>query len=90
MFYLAIFCPTQYFKILRVDPDFPRSNNGRVLHVEKIILVTQSAVSLMVLSSKNLLLSTLGSQITKDFVWKSKAAIHSFTLNFVRLIYLIF
>jgi len=39
--------------------------------------------------SKNLLFSTLGSQITKDFVWKSKAAIRSFTFNFVKLLYLI-
>jgi len=37
--------------------------------------------------SKNLLFSTLGSQITMDFVWKLKAAIHSFTLNFVKLLY---
>jgi len=39
--------------------------------LKKNILGTQAAVSLMVLS-KNLLFSTLGSQITKDFVWKSK------------------
>jgi len=37
---------------------------------------------------KNLLFRTLGSQITNDFVWKSKAAIHSFTPNFVKLLYL--
>jgi len=42
----------------------------------KTIPKLQAEVSLMMLS-KNLLLSTLGSQITKDFVWKSKAAIHS-------------
>jgi len=57
--------------------------------LEKNILGTQAAVSLMLLS-KNLLFSTLGSQITKDFVWKLKAAIQSFTLNFVKLHYLIF
>jgi len=58
------------------------------MQVEKNILGTQAAVSLMLLG-KNLLLSTLGSQITKDFVWKSKAAIHSFTFNFAKLLYLI-
>jgi len=56
--------------------------------LEKNIPRTQAAVSLMLLS-KNLLFSTLGSQITKDFVWKSKAAIHSFTFNFVKLLHLI-
>jgi len=66
----------------------PRSNNVMALQVEKNVLGTQAAVSLMVLS-KNLLLSTLGSQIAKDFVWKSKVAIHSFTFNFVKLLYLI-
>jgi len=50
----------------------PRSNNGRALQVEKSILGFQAAVSLMLLS-KNLLFSSLGSQITVDFVWKSKA-----------------
>jgi len=59
------------------------------LQVEKNVLGSKAAVTLMVLS-KNLLLSTLGSQITKDFVWKLKAAIQSFTLNFVKLLYLIF
>jgi len=38
---------------------------------KKNIVGTQSAVSLMVLSN-NLLFNTLGSQITKDCVWKSK------------------
>jgi len=55
----------------------------------KTIAGLQAAISLMMLS-KNVLLSTLGSQITKDFVWKSKAAIHSFTFNFVKLLRLIF
>jgi len=40
--------------------------------LQKNIQGTQAAVSLMFLS-KNLLFSTLGFQITKDFVWKSKA-----------------
>jgi len=56
--------------------------------LKKNVPGTQAAVSLMVLS-KNLLISTLGSHITKDFVWKSKAAMDSFTLNFVNLLYLI-
>jgi len=60
-----------------------------LFRLKENILGTQAAVSLMVLG-KNLLFSTLGSQITKDFVWKSKAAIQSFTLNFVKLLYLIF
>jgi len=38
----------------------------------KTIPGMQAAVSLMLLS-KNLLLSTLGSQITHDFVWKAQA-----------------
>jgi len=42
----------------------------------RIFLGAHAAVFLMVLS-KNLLLTTLGSQITKDFVWKSKTDIHS-------------
>jgi len=50
----------------------PRSNNGRAVHVEKKIIGSQAEVSLMLLS-KNLLLSTLGSQITNDFVWKAQA-----------------
>jgi len=57
--------------------------------LKKNILETQAAVSLMMLS-KYLLFSTFGSQIKKDFVWKSKAAIHSFTFNFVKLLFLIF
>jgi len=40
--------------------------------VEKTIPGFQEAVCLMLLS-KNLLFRTLGSQITNDFVWKSKA-----------------
>jgi len=56
--------------------------------LQKNIIGCQAAVTLMLLS-KNLLLSTLGSQIKKDFVWKSKAAIHSFTFNYVKLLYLI-
>jgi len=56
--------------------------------LKKNVLGTKAAVSLMMLN-KNLLYSTQGSQIIKDFVWKSKAAVHSFTLNFVRLLYLI-
>jgi len=39
--------------------------------LKKNILGTKAAVSLMVLS-KNLLFNSLGSQITKDCVWKSK------------------
>jgi len=39
--------------------------------VAKNIPGLQAAVSLMLLR-KNLLFSTLGFQITKDFVWKSK------------------
>jgi len=49
-----------------------RSSNGRALQVEKNIPGLQAAVSLIVLS-KNLLFSPLGSQITIDFVWKLKA-----------------
>jgi len=56
-----------------------------LFRLKKNILITKAAVSLMMLN-KNLLHSTLGSQITKDFVWKSKAAFHSFTLNFVSLL----
>jgi len=58
------------------------------MQVEKKYPRDSGVVSLMLLG-KNMLLSTLGSQITKDFVWKSKAAIHSFTFNFVKLLYLI-
>jgi len=54
----------------------PRSNNGKALQVEKNIPGLQAAVSLMLLS-KNLLFSTLSSQITNDFVWKSHARYHS-------------
>jgi len=78
-----------HHNIPRSSGGIPRSNNGRAMQVEKNILGTQAAVSLMLLS-KNLLLSTLGSQITKNFVWKSKAVIHSFTFNFVKLLFLIF
>jgi len=42
-----------------------------LFRLKKNILITKAAVSLMMLN-KNLLHSTLGSQITKDFVWKSK------------------
>jgi len=48
----------------------------------------QAAVSLMLLN-KNLLISTLGSQITNDFVWKAQSRFHSFTLCFVKVLYLI-
>jgi len=47
----------------------PRLNNGRALHVEKNILGFQAAVSLKLLC-KNLLFSTLGSQIINNFVWR--------------------
>jgi len=56
--------------------------------VAKNIQGFQAAVSLMLLS-KNLLFSTLGSQITKDFVLKAQVKHTSFTLNFVTLLYLI-
>jgi len=56
--------------------------------VEKNIPGLQAEVSLMLLS-KNLLLITVGFQITNDFVWKAQAKYHSFTLNFVKLLYLI-
>jgi len=59
-----------------------------LFRLKKNILGNKAAVSLMMLN-KNLLYSTLGFQITKDFVWKSKAAIDTFTLNFVKLLYLI-
>jgi len=52
----------------------------------KTIPGLQAAVSLMMLD-KNLLFITLGSQITFDFVWKTQARLHSFTLNFVKLLY---
>jgi len=45
---------------------------GGQCRLKKNIPGFQAAVSLMLLS-KNLLFSTLGSQITNDFVWKSKA-----------------
>jgi len=48
-----------------------RSNDSRALQVEKNIIGSQAAVSLMVLS-KNLLFSPLGFQISNDFDWKSK------------------
>jgi len=56
--------------------------------LKKNNLGTQAAVSLMLLS-KNLLLSTLGSLITKDFIWKPHSRYHSFTLDFVKLLYFI-
>jgi len=46
-----------------------RSNNGRAIRVEK----NKSGFKDAVLVRKNLLFSTLGSQITNHFVWKSKA-----------------
>jgi len=58
-----------------------RSNSWRVVHVEKNITVFKDAVSLMLLSKK-LLFSTHGSQITNDFVWKSKAGNLFIYLNF--------
>jgi len=45
---------------------------GGQCRLKKNIPRFQAVVSLMLLS-KNLLFSTLGSQITNDFVWKSKA-----------------
>jgi len=57
-----------HHNITRSSGWIPRSNNGSALQVENNILGCQAAVSLMLLS-KNLLFSTLGSQITKDFVW---------------------
>jgi len=66
----------------------PRSNNGRALQVEKKC-PRDSGCSVPDGVKQKSFLSTLGSQITKDFVWKSKAAIHSFTFNFVKLLYLI-
>jgi len=54
--------------------------------LKKTIPELQAEVSLMMLS-KNLLFNTVGFQITYDFVWKSKAAIHSFTLNLVKLFF---
>jgi len=84
MKYIAIFCPSQY-----QDPQGgPR---GQILEGEsrlkKNIPGFQTAP--LMLLNKNLLFSTLGFQITHDFVWKSQARYHSFTLNFVKLLYLI-
>jgi len=68
------------FLSIRIFQDPQGGSRGQIraglCKLKKNILGAQAAVFLMVLS-KNLLLTTLGSQITKDFVWKSKTDIHS-------------
>jgi len=62
------------------------SKNRKAVQVEpKTFPGFQDTVSLMFLS-KNLLFRKLCHQITIDFVWKFKA----FTLNVVKILYLIF
>jgi len=56
--------------------------------LKKTIPELLAEVSLMMLN-KNLLFRTLSFQITNDFVLKVQAKYHSFTLNFVKLLYLI-
>jgi len=85
MNYLAVFYSSQ-FQDPQGEPWGPIVV-GEV-RLRKNIPRLQYAVSLMLLS-KNLLFSTLGSQIMSDFVWKAQAKYHSFTSNFVKLLYLI-
>jgi len=83
MNYLAIFCPSQ-FQAPQGGPcgrSKNGSNNGRAIRVEKNISGCQDAVSMMMLSKK-LRFSTLGSQILNYFVWKLKAGNLLIYLNF--------
>jgi len=65
----------------------PRSNNGRAMQVEKKYHRVSGCSVPDVVKQKSAFKHTW---FSKDFVWKSKAAILSFTFNFVKLLYLIF